>query len=66
VKANNETQLIGQPAATVSQLGQTYGIDTDLLGRAMGIPPRLFGVQESVNSRNATLLDGMFGFGWSL
>ncbi|HEV2490947.1 MAG TPA: hypothetical protein VGT03_14165 [Candidatus Acidoferrales bacterium] len=40
-------EQIGQRMAGLSALGQTYGIDTNLLGRAMGIPPELLNVQEA-------------------
>ena len=42
--------------AGLSALGQMYGIDTNLLGRAMGIPPELLGVRQNASR-------GGFGFG---
>ena len=48
--------------AGLGALGQTYGIDTNLLGRAMGIPAELLGVRASA-SGGSTLggLGGLFG-----
>ncbi|HEV2298291.1 MAG TPA: hypothetical protein VGR72_07225 [Candidatus Acidoferrales bacterium] len=40
-------EQIGQRMAGLGALGQTYGIDTNLLGRAMGVPPELLNVQEA-------------------
>ena len=50
--------------AGLSALGQTYGIDTNLLGRAMGIPPELLGVRERASTGSSTAgLGGFFGVG---
>jgi hypothetical protein len=48
--------------AGLGALGQTYGIDTNLLGRAMGIPAELLGVRANASS-GSTLggLGGLFG-----
>jgi hypothetical protein len=50
-----------QNLAGLSALGQTYGIDTDLFGRAMGVPGQLLGVQASVS--NGSALSGLGGLG---
>jgi hypothetical protein len=42
-------EQIGQRMAGLNALGQTYGIDTNLLGRAMGVPPELLNVQEQAS-----------------
>ena len=51
-----------QQLAGLSALGQTYGIDTNLLGKAMGVPAQLLGVRSSA-SGNADYsgLDNLFG-----
>lgn len=57
-------QRLRDQLAGLSALGQTYGIDTNLLGRAMGIPPELLGVRERASSGNSTGgLGGLFGVG---
>jgi hypothetical protein len=47
--------------AGLQALGQTYGIDTNLFGRAMGIPGQLLGVRASVS--NGSSLSGLGGLG---
>lgn len=42
-------EAIAQRMAGLSALGQTYGIDTNLLGRAMGVPPELLSVREQAS-----------------
>ena len=42
-------EQIGQRMAGLNALGQTYGVDTNLLGRAMGVPPQLLNVQEQAS-----------------
>jgi hypothetical protein len=39
-------QKLSNQLAGLSALGQTYGIDTNLLGRAMGVPAELLGVRQ--------------------
>lgn len=41
-------------------LGGLYGIDTNLLGRAMGVPPELLGVRAAA-SRGSSALGGIIG-----
>jgi hypothetical protein len=47
--------------AGLSALGQTYGIDTDLFSRAMGVPGQLLGVRAAVS--NGSSLSGLGGLG---
>lgn len=47
--------------AGLQALGQTYGIDTNLFGRAMGIPGQLLGVRAAVS--NGSGLYGLGGLG---
>jgi hypothetical protein len=57
-------QKLKDQMAGLSALGQTYGIDTNLLGRAMGIPPELLGVRERASTGSSTGgLGGLFGVG---
>jgi hypothetical protein len=42
-------EQIGQRMAGLNALGQTYNVDTNLLGRAMGVPPELLNVQEQAS-----------------
>lgn len=39
-------QKLHNQLAGLSALGQTYGIDTNLLGKAMGVPAELLGVRQ--------------------
>jgi hypothetical protein len=39
-------QKLNNQLAGLSALGQTYGIDTNLLGKAMGVPSELLGVRQ--------------------
>lgn len=43
--------------------GQTYGIDTNLLGRAMGVPPELLGVRQRASGSSSSGLGGLLGIG---
>ncbi|MHB8539440.1 MAG: hypothetical protein ACYDCD_00650 [Candidatus Acidiferrales bacterium] len=54
-------EQIGQRMAGLNALGQTYGVDTNLLGRAMGVPPELLNVQEQASKGPGvgTLLGGL-------
>jgi hypothetical protein len=57
-------QKLRDQLAGLSALGQTYGIDTNLLGHAMGIPPELLGVRERASAGNSTSgLGSLFGVG---
>lgn len=47
IKFANEQ--IAQRMAGLNALGQTYNIDTNLLGKAMGVPPELLNVQEQAS-----------------
>ena len=47
IKFANEK--IAQQMAGLNALGQTYNIDTNLLGKAMGVPPELLNVQEQAS-----------------
>ncbi len=51
-----------QQLAGLSALGQTYGIDTNLLGRAMSIPGQLLGVRSSASGNpDYSGYDSLFG-----
>jgi hypothetical protein len=48
--------------AGLSALGQTYGADTNLLGKAMGVPSELLGVRQRASTGSSTAgLGGMLG-----
>ena len=62
--ANRQLQ---EQLAGLSALGQTYGIDTNLLGRAMGVPSELLGVRQRASSGSSLgSTGGLFGPGSSL
>jgi len=62
--ANRQLQ---EQLAGLSALGQTYGIDTNLLGRAMGIPADLLGVRQRASSGSSLGSGaGLFGLGSSI
>ncbi len=53
--------------AGLSALGQTYGIDTNLLGHAMGVPAQLLGVRQRASGGSSTSgLGSLFGVGSSI
>ena len=53
--------------AGLSALGQTYGIDTNLLGHAMGVPAQLLGVRQRASDGSSTGgLASLFGVGSSI
>jgi hypothetical protein len=53
--------------AGLSALGQTYGIDTNLLGHAMGVPSQLLGVRQRASDGSSTGgLSSLFGVGSSI
>ena len=53
-------EKIGEQLAGLSALGNTYNIDTNLLGRAMGVPPELLNVQEQ-SAKSGASLGSLFG-----
>jgi len=59
--ANRQLQ---EQLAGLSALGQTYGIDTNLLGKAMGVPSELLGVRQRASGGSSMSgLGGLFGLG---
>jgi hypothetical protein len=57
-------QQLKEQLAGLSALGQTYGIDTNLLGKAMGVPAQLLGVQQRAASGSSVGgAGGLFGLG---
>jgi predicted alpha/beta hydrolase len=51
-----------QQLAGLSALGQTYGINTNLLGKSMGIPAQLLGVRSSASGNpDYSSFGGLFG-----
>ncbi len=58
--ANRQLQ---ERLAGLNALGQTYGIDTNLLGRAMGIPPELLSVRQRASGGSSSGLGSLFGLG---
>src|ERR1700690_4612259 len=60
-------QQLKEQLAGLSALGQTYGIETNLLGRAMGVPAQLLGVQQRAAGGSSTSgLGSMLGLGSSI
>src|SRR5580698_1933079 len=60
-------QQLKEQLAGLSALGQTYGIDTNLLGRAMGVPSQLLGVQQRAAGGSSTAgLGSLVGMGSSI
>jgi len=57
-------QQLKEQLAGLNALGQTYGIDTNLLGRAMGVPSELLSVRQRASAGSpAAGLGGLFGIG---
>jgi hypothetical protein len=56
-------QALNEHLAGLSALGQTYGIDTNLLGRAMGVPSELLNVRQRASGSTSSGLGGLFGIG---
>ena len=52
--------------AGLNALGQTYGIDTNLLGKAMGVPSELLSVRQRASGSSSSGLGGLFGLGTSI
>lgn len=62
--ANRQLQ---EQLAGLNALGQTYGVDTNLLGKAMGVPSELLSVRQRASSGSSTSgLGGLFGLGSSV
>jgi hypothetical protein len=59
-------QQLKEQMAGLSALGQTYGIDTDLLGKAMGVPSELLGVRQRASQTSGSGLGSLFGVGSSI
>jgi hypothetical protein len=60
-------QQLKEQLAGLSALGQTYGVDTNLLGRAMGVPAQLLGVRQRASTGSSTGgLGSAFGIGSSI
>jgi len=60
-------QKLKENLAGLSALGQTYGVDTNLLGKAMGVPSELLGVRQRASTGSSTSgLSGLFGAGSSV
>jgi hypothetical protein len=60
-------QKLKENLAGLSALGQTYGVDTNLLGKAMGVPSELLGVRQRASTGSSTAgLNGLFGAGTSI
>jgi len=57
-------QQLKEQLAGLSALGQTYGVDTNLLGKAMGVPSELLGVRQRASTGSSTAgLGSMLGLG---
>ena len=56
-------QKLGENLAGLSALGQTYGVDTNLLGRAMGVPAELLSVRQRASGGPAMGVGGALGIG---
>ncbi|MDE3169489.1 MAG: hypothetical protein KGL75_05025 [Acidobacteriota bacterium] len=56
-------QALREHLAGLGALGQTYGIDTNLLGRAMGVPAELLGVRERASEGSTPGAGNLFGLG---
>ncbi|MGA3294314.1 MAG: hypothetical protein ABSE45_10085 [Candidatus Acidiferrales bacterium] len=61
--ANRQLQ---EQLAGLNALGQTYGIDTNLLGKAMGVPAELLSVRQRASGSSSSGLGGLFGLGSSI
>jgi hypothetical protein len=60
-------QQLKEQLAGLSALGQTYGVDTNLLGKAMGVPSELLGVRQRASTGSSTAgLNSMLGLGSSV
>ncbi len=61
--ANRERQ---DQLAGLDALGQAYGIDTGLLGKAIGVPAELLSVRQRSSGSSSTWLGSLFGLGAGL
>src|SRR5271167_1296426 len=59
-------QQLKEQLAGLSALGQTYGVDTNLLGKAMGVPSELLGVRQRASQNSGSGLGSLFGIGSSI
>lgn len=59
-------QKLKENLAGLSALGQTYGVDTNLLGKAMGVPSELLSVRQKASGSTGSGLGSMFGVGSSI
>lgn len=58
--ANRERQ---DQLSGLSALGQAYGIDTGLLGKAIGVPAELLNVRQRASGNSSTGLGSLLGIG---
>jgi hypothetical protein len=56
-------QQLKAQLAGLNALGQTYGIDTNLLGKAMGVPSQLLTVRQRASGSASSGAGGMVGLG---
>lgn len=56
-------QQLKEQLAGLNALGQTYGIDTNLLGKAMGVPSQLLNVRQRASGSASSGGGGMVGLG---
>jgi hypothetical protein len=56
-------QKLKENLAGLSALGQTYGVDTNLLGKAMGVPSELLGVRQRASGSSGSGLGSILGLG---
>lgn len=59
-------QQLKEQMAGLSALGQTYGIDTNLLGKAMGVPADLLGIRQRASQTSGSGIGSILGLGASL
>ena len=60
-------QQLKEQMAGLSALGQTYGVDTNLLGKAMGVPSELLSVRQRASTGSSSGgLGSLFGIGSSV
>ncbi|HKV06305.1 MAG TPA: hypothetical protein VJO53_14505 [Candidatus Acidoferrales bacterium] len=56
-------QKLRENLAGLNALGETYGIDTNLLGKAMGVPAELLSVRQRASGSSGGGLGSLFGLG---
>ncbi|MGH9702066.1 MAG: hypothetical protein ACRD4K_01730 [Candidatus Acidiferrales bacterium] len=54
-------QKLQQRLAGLQAIGNTYGIDTNLLGKAMGVPAQLLDARARASGSSNNFLGGLFG-----